>query len=223
MPLTKEAKKLLLERGISGVSDPEEERALRVYVESEADIAKLPKEVAGMSVIPIVSGRFYALQFLKLAERTEKVRPAPGGVSIGHKDITAGTLGCVVRDRRTGRRVILSNNHVLANSNLGEIGDPILQPGPIDGGTLEDQIATLERFVRIKEPPATNLVDAAIALPLSDDLISDEILDVGRIAGTARATINLPVKKSGRTTGLTRGRIFDTAATIKVHGYPFEQ
>ncbi len=82
---------------------------------------------------------------------TDKWRPAPGGVSIGHYAITAGTLGAVVKDTSTNEKLILSNNHVLANSNDAEIGDAILQPGPYDGGTLpDDTIAHLLRFVPIK-------------------------------------------------------------------------
>jgi hypothetical protein len=81
--------------------------------------------------------------------RTDRVRPAPGGVSIGHYLITAGTLGCLVQ--KGGKTFILSNNHVLANSNDGSIGDPILQPGPYDGGqNPQDQIATLSEFVPIQ-------------------------------------------------------------------------
>lgn len=72
-------------------------------------------------------------------------RPAPGGVSIGHYAITAGTLGCLAT--KNGQTHILSNNHVLANSNNAQIGDAILQPAPHDGGTLADQIATLAEFV----------------------------------------------------------------------------
>jgi hypothetical protein len=45
--------------------------------------------------------------------------------------------------------MILSNNHVIANSNTASLGDPILQPGPYDGGDLEDAIARLYRFVKI--------------------------------------------------------------------------
>ncbi len=83
--------------------------------------------------------------------RTDRWRPAPGGVSIGHYAITAGTLGAIVKDRTTGAALILSNNHVLANSNNASIGDAILQPGPADGGkTPQDRIADLERFVRIQ-------------------------------------------------------------------------
>ncbi len=83
-----------------------------------------------------------------LPSRTDKIRPAPGGVSIGHRDITAGTLGCLVK--KNDQIFILSNNHVLANSNQAAIGDPILQPGPYDGGSYPDaHIADLEDFVQI--------------------------------------------------------------------------
>jgi hypothetical protein len=60
-------------------------------------------------------------------------------------------LGCVVHDKDTGERLILSNNHVLANSNDANIGDAILQPGPTDGGKVStDTIATLLRFIPIQ-------------------------------------------------------------------------
>ena len=84
-----------------------------------------------------------------MIDPTQKFRPAPGGVSIGHKDITAGTFGCVVKDF-SENRLILSNNHVLANSNEALIGDPILQPGPHDGGIVgRDEIGVLRDFVKI--------------------------------------------------------------------------
>lgn len=95
-------------------------------------------------------------------DRLARWRPAPGGVSVGHYQITAGTLGAVVRETATGERFILSNNHVLANSSSGKdgrasAGDPVLQPGPYDGGNVEsDIIARLERFVPLHstyEPP----------------------------------------------------------------------
>jgi len=128
MPITEEMKKLLLQKGITGVSDPNGK--VRIYCETEKDAEKLLMEmpevkVAGISyeVEPIVSGRFFALQ-----SRAEKWRPAPGGVSIGHPLVTGGTLGAVLYDN-TGRKVILSNNHILAASNQGKIGDKILQPG----------------------------------------------------------------------------------------------
>jgi hypothetical protein len=83
-----------------------------------------------------------------MVDRTKKFRPAPGGVSIGHYQITAGTLGCWTT--KAGEFFILSNNHVLANVGDCEIGDPILQPGVADGGTEKnDEIAKLYDFVPI--------------------------------------------------------------------------
>ena len=103
----------------------------------------IPLEHKGVPTDVVETGKFEALS------TTGKYRPAPGGVSIGHKDITAGTLG-VVLESGFGELVILSNNHVLANSNSASIGDEILQPGPYDGGKLStDQIARLEKFVPI--------------------------------------------------------------------------
>jgi len=86
--------------------------------------------------------------------RTALSRPARPGVSIGHYRVTAGTLGAVVRDRATGRSLILSNNHILANGTNGfdgraKKGDPIYQPGPYDGGGEQDRIATLYRWVGV--------------------------------------------------------------------------
>lgn len=47
-------------------------------------------------------------------ERTERWRPAPMGVSIGHYKGSAGTAGCLVKDEKTGEILILSNAHVSA-------------------------------------------------------------------------------------------------------------
>lgn len=79
---------------------------------------------------------------------TGRFRPAPGGVSLGHYQITTGTFGCLVE--KNGQKYILSNNHVLANSNEASIGDPVLQPGSHDGGTeSRDQLAELSEFIPI--------------------------------------------------------------------------
>ena len=100
----------------------------------------------------IETGRIEA-GFASEKARTDRWRPAPGGVSIGHYQITAGTLGAMVYVAGLPEDyfypVILSNNHVIANSNDAEIGDPIYQPGPYDGGTENDKIAVLEIFAPI--------------------------------------------------------------------------
>lgn len=90
-------------------------------------------------------------------DTTARYRPAIPGTSIAHFNVTAGTFGCVVQ--KGGLELLLSNNHVLANSNDASVGDPIFQPGPLDGGTSADQIGTLYDFVQISmggggTPPA---------------------------------------------------------------------
>lgn len=103
----------------------------------------IPADMSGVPIDVIQTGIIRAFQ-----EPTGRFRPAPGGVSVGHKDITAGTLGCWIK--RNNEWMILSNNHVLANINAGKIGDAILQPGSYDGGkNPDDQIATLEDFIEI--------------------------------------------------------------------------
>jgi len=171
----------------------------------------------------------------------QRVRPAQGGYSVGHKDITAGTIGTVAYDILPGGTIsppahgvgippkfyILSNNHVLANSNAASLGDPVLQPGPYDGGTdPADRIARLSRFIPIAmEPPVPrplhrNLVDAAIAEGQFHDL-NREIYWNGYVRGwrpKSGVTVGTVVKKTGRTTNFTVGRITAISATVDV-GY----
>jgi hypothetical protein len=119
---------------------------------SLSPVELIPPIMAGVRTDVVEVGIIRALE-----ARTDRIRPVPGGVSIGHYQITAGTLGCMVHDQSSGARLILSNNHVLANRNDAHPGDPILQPGPADGGSAEtDTIALLERFETIyyNEEPA---------------------------------------------------------------------
>jgi hypothetical protein len=106
------------------------------------------------------------LRALQLPPPTGRFRPnIPCGVSTGHFAITAGTLGAVVKDRITGEKLLLSNNHVFANSNDAQVGDAILQPGPADGGQNPgDMVARLERFV-----PLRYIEDANQPLPGGGD------------------------------------------------------
>ena len=115
------------------------ERKMPLFTLSKQDM--IPKEYNRITTDVIEVGKL-------VAQPTGKHRPAPPGVSIGHYQITAGTFGAVVK--KDGEKFILSNNHVLSNSNNAEIGDPILQPGAYDGGTMDDQIGVLHEFVPIE-------------------------------------------------------------------------
>ncbi len=158
-----------------------------------------------------------------------RIRPAPGGVSVGHYQITAGTLGCLSIGRsapRNSRLMVLSNNHVLANSNGAALGDSILQPGPADGGTNPaDRIAILERFVPIAFGAGTvNYVDAATGWAWPDRVRRELVyrtsngLSYFRVSNQpVTAQLNMLVGKTGRTTQLTTGRIIDVNASLTVN------
>lgn len=209
----------------------------------------IPAAVSGVSTDVVPTGPLAVLQ-----DRKGRHRPAPGGVSIGHVDISAGTLGCLVEN--DGTRYILSNNHVLANSNDASPGDPILQPGPADGGSRSsDEIARLSAFVPIvferhvragagcriaaavagvlnllaaatgsrtrlrvyTEAAGTNTVDCAIAEPVNRADVTGEILEIGAITSTVEGELDMEIRKSGRTTGLTSGRIEQIDVTARVN------
>ena len=189
--------------------------------------------------------------------RTSKLRPAQPGISLGHYKISAGTFGAVVKDRKTGEALLLSNNHVLANLTDGndersKIGDPILQPGVFDGGDKEkDVIATLHRYIPLyrelakpkcpiaryfekclntglhywrphyhiqvlREDDKVNIVDCAVAKPLDINSLQSSILELGEIAGVSEAYPIMPVKKSGRSTGVTQSIILAVDVSVKV-------
>lgn len=185
-------------------------------------------------------------EYMSFAEAqllARRLRPAEGGFSVAHIAVTAGTIGTCVYDILPGgatgaaprhglgipgRTYILSNNHVLANSNLAQIGDAILQPGPLDGGVdPSDRIAVLSRFVPLAlEPPIPrqfhrNLVDAALAQGQFHDL-DREIYWIGYVEAwrrRANVTVGTLVQKTGRTTNFTTGKVIAINATVDVGGY----
>src|SRR3989449_2995306 len=199
--------------------------AVRIFVE-RADVRGLPSQLDGMPVDVKVTGRFMAL-----SDPTTRQRPAPLGYSVGHPAITAGSIGGRVVDG-AGALYVLSNNHVLANSNNASIGDPALQPGPYDGGTAPaDQIGTLAAFNTIDFSGGLNTIDAAIALSDATKLGNATPTDdgygtpSGAIYGDANndgvfddetALLGLNVQKYGRTTKLTHGQITGINATVTV-------
>lgn len=146
-----------------------------------------------------------------------------------------GTLGSLVV--RNGTNYILSNNHVLANSDAGTAGDAIIQPGLIDNpapntctSTGTATVANLTQFFTLEGTPP-NPVDAAIAQIVSGKVdTSGNILLLGAtadangvpVAGAPQAgsgevaTVGLAVAKSGRSSGLTCSTIETTPATFSV-------
>jgi len=72
------------------------------------------------------------------------------------------------------------------------------------------------RLQPVKQTSGVNRVDAALARPLSPDLVKNEILYIGRPTGVGEATLGTAVQKTGRTTGHTQGTITQIDATVRV-------
>jgi len=193
-----------------------------------AGILDIPQRLEEIPVEMKVTGMFVAYSDPK----ARFLRPVPIGVSTGHPAITAGTLGARVKDRY-GNVYALSNNHVYANVNKASIGDPALQPGTFDGGDLlTDQIGTLWDYKEINGGIfAQNKIDAAIVLTTTDMVGNATPSDDGYgipnsiIWGDSNSDgtfdnvtemLDLPVKKFGRTTKLTKGKVSSINVTAMV-------
>lgn len=207
---------------------PTDTPALAVLVETKqpmgavSEASRVPDRLDGVVTDVVQVGTVVPLVF------NAKVRPALPGFSLGHHNITAGTFGCLVRDLRCrchdeghgeGDYLILSNNHVLANTNAGRPGDEILQPGPFDGGLFpSDAVARLDRFEPIVFGAAGyNLVDAAVARPTHSRNVTAAIIGQVIPTGVSQALVGQGVIKAGRTTQVTTGTVTATNATIAVN------
>ncbi|HEU5263108.1 MAG TPA: fibronectin type III domain-containing protein, partial [Gaiellaceae bacterium] len=209
------AERLLDTPGIAGIGvglNPAGKPVIRIYKE-KPDVAGVPDELEGVPVQGVTTG------ILQARAPTDRfARPVPIGVSSGHYEMATGTLGARVTD---GTNVYaLSNNHVFAGINSASIGDPILQPGPIeDGGALpDDQIGTLHDYQEIDFAGNPNTMDAAVALVSTGTVGTATPPDGYGTPSpvTAPASIGLAVQKYGRTTGQQLGTVADINLTVDV-------
>ena len=226
--------------GVSGVSADEVTGEIIVYIEKPEISRKVPKKLEGFPVRHEVIGRIEALQTTTATRtfttaygattystysRTAKQRPVFGGISVGNPYITAGTLGLVTVNN-SGIPVVLSNAHVLAldsSANFVAIGTPTWQPGKFDGGTSNDTIGALYKYIPItfNKIRANNYADAAISTLTvngSQGSILNETNDgFYTINLTTEVSIGDKVRKSGRTTGVTTNNVTNTQASVKVY------
>lgn len=135
------------------------------------------------------------------------------GASIANIKLTAGTLGAIVQDAATGEPVILSNWHVLHGAS-GKLGDQIAQPGPYDDNRVEENI--IGTLLRSHLGIAGDCAICSIsgrgfnATPFG---INTTVRKIGR------PDLGDAVVKSGRTTGVTYGRVSRIDALFKM---PYE-
>jgi len=157
----------------------------------------------------------YYFSETKEKSRFDKWRPAPPGVAIGNYRTAPlwGTFGCVVV--KNSKKMILSNNHVLAATNTGKKGDDIFQP------RKGENIAKLHSFVPIiQSPEGKNKVDCALAEPNEEGDITPGII-IGKTyepyfipQGVMDASPNQKVKKCGAMSGYTTGTVSTTDTSL---------
>jgi len=240
----KQINKMFRKRGVVGSAigwDKDGNPIIRVFGDG-AVAADLPDEIDGFPVQLETTGPVYALKYVCRENNpnrskqcpepqqaipassvptstTEYQRPVYNGASIGHFSITAGTVACIVS--QNCHTLVLSNNHVLADSNAATVGDPVLQPGPFDGGNNpNDTVGTVFDWVDIvMNDSASNRVDAAVALIAGQDFTNVTLPDgYGRPRAEWRTPqAGMKVQKYGRTTNQTEGTVTGINAIVHVN------
>lgn len=212
------------------------EPAIMVYLESEGGGRGVPATIEGVPVVKVVSGRIRMLRGGggggQTSGHTARYdRPIPLGVSGGNsKDFAypyccSGTLGALVQDG-SGTKYMLSNKHVFAGDQAASENDPdvaepgqeINQPGLIDVNCQDIQADYVGYLTTWCEDNLN--IDCAIAeiIPGTVDP-AGSILEIGELsAATMDAYVGLLVKKSGRTSGLTRGEVTGINGAFNVGG-----
>jgi hypothetical protein len=212
---------------------------LMVYVDQEAAnagevIRNLPQEFSGVGVQVHLTDKFRAMAkpgggggggVSHTAKQTPPIQLGTSGgwsYDLANGYCCGGTLGSLVQIG--GTQYILSNYHVFesdtvrgGNNRVAQNGDPIIQPGLIDVNCTNTNAQPVATLVKTNSLPNSN-VDCSTAAVTSGQVRSDgSILEIGTISrSTVSAAINQAVKKSGRTTGLTRSTVSGLNATISV-------
>jgi hypothetical protein len=212
---------------------------IHVYTANKLAPGRLSGLLEGVPVVEIVNGPIIAMKgggggVSHTAKQTAPIQLGTSGsptLDIANGFCCGGTLGSLVT--KGGAQYILSNSHVFAgdvvsggNGRVSSIGDDVTQPGLIDIGCVAANgqvVADVSSLSTTYPPNSTPNVDCSIAQVRPGMVRTDgAILEIGTLsASTVGASIGQAVKKSGRTTGLTRSSISDLNVTVTV-GYTDE-
>ncbi len=138
---------------------------------------------------------------------------SPPEVPAAGNYVFVGTLGAMVRDRANGNVMALTNFHVACPRGWA-IGDRMAQPSLVDNAAAATDFGSLARATL-----SEHVDGAVVRLDAGKDWTAT-IETIGNVAGTATATVGMPVQKRGRTTEHTFGtvRSTDFTATINYGG-----
>ena len=221
--------------GASATGQP----VIMVYSERSLGAGRLPATLDGVPVVEEVTGKIIAMKghgggTSHTAKQTPPIQLGTSGspaLDIANGFCCGGTLGSLVTGG--GVQYILSNSHVFAgdvvsggNGRVSQVGDDVIQPGLIDvncSAATAQVVADVSTLSTLYPPNSTPNVDASLAQVRAGMVRTDgAILEIGVLShNTVAASVGQAVKKSGRTTGLTRSSITGLNATISV-GYSTE-
>ena len=234
--LMKEPEVLGTAVGLSEAGEPE----LVIYVDQDGKgasevVRALPPQLRGVAMRAHLTDKFRAVKGNPhggggsgVSHTAKQTAPIQLGTSGGWRNDLAngyccgGTLGSLVQIN--GVQYILSNYHVLeadiisgGNGMVATTGSPVIQPGLIDVGCNANNAQSVGTLVKLSSLPNNN-VDCAVAQVASGMVNPNgSILEIGTLSSeTIAAFLNQAVKKSGRTTRLTRSKISGLNATISV-------
>ena len=125
------------------------------------------------------------LQRAVVTRAQPRVRPVQPGTSVGVADGSVGTICCIV-EGVDGKRYLLSADHVFEGDAGLMRGAVILQPGPLDGGQMSDQVARLSRAVTPRVGSETRASGALAEIDAGVE-VNPEVLGFGEITGVATA------------------------------------
>ncbi|MCX4092952.1 S1 family peptidase [Nocardia sp. alder85J] len=153
---------------------------------------------------------------------TKRYNPLLGGISMAPSRLEdgAGTLGLMVRGNYAHEEaMMLSNYHVMClKDGLAQPGDEMCQEARSDN-TIGwcGNCAELRRWFVGNVPIASKEygVDAAVAVKTARDALISEVVSIGKLLGAGEPAVGMAVRKRGRTTELTSGRIQSISASIR--------
>jgi hypothetical protein len=226
-------------QGVSAIASDKAKNEIVVFVENKKICDKIPKELEGIKVRCIETGRIQALSTTAATKpsasqndeynRRSAGRPVVGGISVGSaaSPSRGGTIGLV-----TSSGQLLSCAHVLALDTNGNLvgRTAVWQPGGDDGGGTGDAVGTLTRHTLIvfNNKLVSNYADAAYATLSNEiDYTPNAVLNAANngfetIRGTGTVAVGDTVYKSGRSSGVTSGEVLATNATVLVWYSPTE-
>jgi len=183
------------------------EVSFRVYVTKK----KNPKDIAPAEMVPKTIKGFptdvIELESTQTIEDDSRYRPVKGGIQIGNGSGSVGTLGCLAKLDSDGSWVALSNHHVMMSGDK-ELSDHVKIGQPDYSSCC---CCSCGEIGEVTNASIGGLVDCAIAKLNSGVTSVNEINGIGPVRGVATAVLGEPVRKVGRTTGLTTGEIVDIA------------